>query len=70
MSLHRALMLPTGLLLVAGTVLCGVKRSPEEKAAIGAIEKLGGRVGYGIPIAQVNLNRAEVTDADLVHVKG
>ena len=44
-----------------------VKLSPEEKAAIAAIEKLGGKVAYP---EVVNFNRAEVTDAHLVHVKG
>ena len=79
MSLHRAWML-VGLLLVLS---CGDKSEPPERpgpesgrdAAIVAIEKLGGEVGYDEespdrPIATVRLTGTEVTDAHLVHLKG
>ena len=43
------------------------------EAAIKAIEKLGGKVGYDDKkkeVVRVDLNRSQVTDADLGHLKG
>ena len=45
----------------------------DREAAIKAIEKLGGKVGYDDKkkvIVKVDLNRSQVTDADLAHLKG
>ena len=83
MSRKKAWMLPVGLLLglllVVGTLVCGGKLSPEEKAAIAAIQELGGSVrykeriwGWGGPLVGVSFfgRPAEVTDADLIHLKG
>ena len=80
MSLYRAWMSSVGLLLVLS---CGEKSEPPESpgpesgrdAAIAAIEKLGGEVGYDEEspdrsIATVRLTGTKVTDAHLVHLKG
>ena len=83
MSLPRAWMVPVGLLLVVGPAGCEVERRPvaqpepiaepslAEKgrdAAIAAIERLGGRVGYDEEgpdraIVDVCLDDTQVTDA-------
>ncbi len=75
MKLQIVWMLSVGLLLVVGTLGCGANRSSEEKAAIAAIEKLGGKVTYddkswARSIIGVRLRAVEVTDADLMHFEG
>ncbi|MCX7427292.1 MAG: hypothetical protein NTW96_16895 [Planctomycetia bacterium] len=69
-----------GVLLVVVTLGCGKSTGKPgplagRDEAIAATEKLRGRVGYdsgspGRPIIEVSYAFTEVTDADLVHLKG
>ena len=83
MSLDRAWMFSVGFVLVVGTLGCGDKSAAvsepgpvsERDAAIAAIRKLGGYVGYDEdsperPIISVSLMKTGATDADLEHLKG